>query len=278
MASSDPPARQTDRVTAFGGGGADTEDGAAGGHAATCIPTAVSVRPRPGMLRPTPHGPLTSLQLMLAPLCVAATAAAFVAEVRTGGEVAALSAVAVVPVLAASMLRPRWLTVLVAGFAVLLQVGGVATGVVDRDTAGMQISVYLLTLAVAVLQQSRSPLAAADAEAPPLPEIEVASHPTVIKVAEMLPAPVVDVQELPLLLAQLLTKRERDVVLLAAHGCTARQIGQRLFIGERTVETHLANAYGKLGVRTKAELIRLVTAVGSGEIRTGTEASQQVSA
>lgn len=53
-----------------------------------------------------------------------------------------------------------------------------------------------------------------------------------------------------------LTEREREVVRLAARGYTAREIGDRLFISPRTVETHLANAYPKLGVGSKRDLIR----------------------
>jgi DNA-binding CsgD family transcriptional regulator len=53
-----------------------------------------------------------------------------------------------------------------------------------------------------------------------------------------------------------LTPRERQVARLAAEGRTAREIGEHLFIGERTVETHLANVYAKLGVRSKIELAR----------------------
>jgi class 3 adenylate cyclase/DNA-binding CsgD family transcriptional regulator len=53
-----------------------------------------------------------------------------------------------------------------------------------------------------------------------------------------------------------LTTRERDVARLAAQGYSARQIGERLFIGARTVEGHLARAYGKLGVASKVELAR----------------------
>jgi DNA-binding CsgD family transcriptional regulator len=54
----------------------------------------------------------------------------------------------------------------------------------------------------------------------------------------------------------LVTKRERDVVGLAAQGHSNREMGKRLFIGERTVETHLSNAYSKLGFASKVELVR----------------------
>ena len=53
-----------------------------------------------------------------------------------------------------------------------------------------------------------------------------------------------------------LTYREREVAALAAAGLSAKEIGERLFIGERTVESHLARAYAKLGVRSKVELAR----------------------
>jgi DNA-binding CsgD family transcriptional regulator len=53
-----------------------------------------------------------------------------------------------------------------------------------------------------------------------------------------------------------LTPRERQVAELAIDGLTAREIGERLFIGVRTVETHLANIYAKLGVRSRVELLR----------------------
>jgi DNA-binding NarL/FixJ family response regulator len=53
-----------------------------------------------------------------------------------------------------------------------------------------------------------------------------------------------------------LSSRERQVARLAVDGLTAREIGEQLFISRRTVETHLANVYTKLGVRSKIELVR----------------------
>jgi pimeloyl-ACP methyl ester carboxylesterase/DNA-binding CsgD family transcriptional regulator len=53
-----------------------------------------------------------------------------------------------------------------------------------------------------------------------------------------------------------LSRREREVARMAAAGETAPQIAARLFLSERTVQTHLASVYAKLGLRSKSELIR----------------------
>ena len=54
-----------------------------------------------------------------------------------------------------------------------------------------------------------------------------------------------------------LTAREREIVRLAKRGMTAKEIGSALFIGSRTVETHLSNAYAKLGINSKMQLLAL---------------------
>ena len=59
-----------------------------------------------------------------------------------------------------------------------------------------------------------------------------------------------------------LTHREREVVHLAVRGLSAAEIGARLFISERTVETHVANAYRKLGIGSRIELLRRAVEVG----------------
>ena len=51
-----------------------------------------------------------------------------------------------------------------------------------------------------------------------------------------------------------LTKRERDVVRLIAHGKANRAIGRELGIGERTVEGYVASALAKLGFTSRTQL------------------------
>jgi len=52
-----------------------------------------------------------------------------------------------------------------------------------------------------------------------------------------------------------LTTRELDVLRLAARGLTNRAIGHGLGISHRTVQGHLANTYGKLGVNSRTEAV-----------------------
>ena len=59
---------------------------------------------------------------------------------------------------------------------------------------------------------------------------------------------------LPLPPAAELTAREREVALLASLGHSSRFIAERLHISARTVETHLSNVFGKLGVDNRDEL------------------------
>ncbi|WP_067971326.1 AAA family ATPase [Nocardiopsis trehalosi] len=51
-----------------------------------------------------------------------------------------------------------------------------------------------------------------------------------------------------------LSPREREIVRLAAAGHTNREIAALLYLSPRTVETHVANALGKLGLRSRREL------------------------
>ncbi len=53
-----------------------------------------------------------------------------------------------------------------------------------------------------------------------------------------------------------LTKREEEIVALVAKGLTSQEIGKKLFISPRTVETHRARIMDKLGVNNAAGLVR----------------------
>ncbi len=52
-----------------------------------------------------------------------------------------------------------------------------------------------------------------------------------------------------------LTDREVDVLTQAGHGLTNKQIGEVLFISDRTVQGHLQNIYQKLSVATRTEAV-----------------------
>jgi DNA-binding NarL/FixJ family response regulator len=52
----------------------------------------------------------------------------------------------------------------------------------------------------------------------------------------------------------LLGKRQADVARLIADGLTNRQIGARLFISERTVDSHVRSILSKLGVSSRAQI------------------------
>jgi DNA-binding CsgD family transcriptional regulator/tetratricopeptide (TPR) repeat protein len=50
-----------------------------------------------------------------------------------------------------------------------------------------------------------------------------------------------------------LTAREREVLAAVAEGLTNREIGQRLFISERTIGVHVSHIFDKLQVRTRVQ-------------------------
>ena len=70
-----------------------------------------------------------------------------------------------------------------------------------------------------------------------------------------------------------LSEREREVLGLIVAGLTNKEIGRALALSPRTVETHRANLFGKLGADSLAQLIRhyaaLVEEPGSGRPAAG---------
>src|SRR5690349_17725630 len=62
-----------------------------------------------------------------------------------------------------------------------------------------------------------------------------------------------------------LSRREREVAILVAQGLTNRQIAARLFISERTAESHVEQIRGKLGFHSRVEIANWVAAGLQGD-------------
>jgi len=54
----------------------------------------------------------------------------------------------------------------------------------------------------------------------------------------------------------LITDREREILSLIAHGHTTNEIATRLHLSNKTVETHRSHINEKLGLHTRADLVR----------------------
>ncbi len=59
-----------------------------------------------------------------------------------------------------------------------------------------------------------------------------------------------------------LTERELEILRLKWDGLTHRAIGERLFLGKRTVEWHMEQVYGRLGVSSGIAACRVALRLG----------------
>lgn len=64
-----------------------------------------------------------------------------------------------------------------------------------------------------------------------------------------------------------LSPREHEILLLLADGLTMQQIGRRLDISPRTVESHVSKLYRKLAVRTRVQAVARAAALGLIDLR-----------
>ncbi len=55
--------------------------------------------------------------------------------------------------------------------------------------------------------------------------------------------------------ASILSKRELEVLRLAAEGCTNKEIAYRLGLSKHTVQFHLNSIFGKTGAASRAEAV-----------------------
>jgi len=112
----------------------------------------------------------------------------------------------------------------------------------DRDRTGAE----------AALREARDGAVSLGA-APLLESIETVGRHARIDLVPMSPSAVEGMGERPSGPASVLTGRERDVLCLVAEGHTNREIGDRLFISEKTVSVHVSNAMAKLGALSRYE-------------------------
>lgn len=57
---------------------------------------------------------------------------------------------------------------------------------------------------------------------------------------------------------EMLTEREREIAVLIGQGKNNREIGEALFIAEKTVKNHVTKVFGQLGVRDRTQAALLV--------------------
>jgi DNA-binding NarL/FixJ family response regulator len=59
-----------------------------------------------------------------------------------------------------------------------------------------------------------------------------------------------------------LSRREVEIAKLVAEGLTNKEIGQRLFISERTVDNHVQHVLNKLGFNSRAQVAAWAATAG----------------
>ena len=158
-------------------------------------------------------------------VCLSILVLIFAAEIRTPSSVVGI--LAIFPLMIATWMLSRWPATAVLASAIFLVVAEMAAKAIDGLTGATELVAMISLAAVVRLYASRLDL-----------------------LFPRLHRPGID------RLMTRLSKREREIVRLTVEGHTAPQIARLLHISERTVETHLANAYGKLGISSKFDLVR----------------------
>jgi DNA-binding CsgD family transcriptional regulator len=190
----------------------------------------------------------SSQELLFAGLCVVLLGAVFVAEILTPHVV--VGAFALLPLLAGLWVLSNRLAALVASVATLFFAATAATENANR------MSVILLALAVFAIALTGRLYATGLASV-----LSSRRHlrPTINRWVTPTTLDGLDRSSHGL---RSLTRRELEVARLAAEGYTAAEMGHRLNIGNRTVESHLASVYSKLRISSRLELIRMASRLG----------------
>ena len=175
-------------------------------------------------------------EIVVAAGCILVLLLVFVGDLVTPVQVA-LTALGLIPLLAGAWLLSDRLALAVAVVALGQLVLTAAIGAVSIPTAVSEATAYVV-LGLVVRLYAGSLAVLLSRPAPVRREVTSRSG------------------------VETLTRREREVAVLASQGYTAREIGMQLHIGERTVETHVANVCSKLGLKAKVELVRAASRLG----------------
>jgi DNA-binding CsgD family transcriptional regulator len=187
-------------------------------------------------------------ELAFAVLCITLLGAVLIAEILTPNFV--VGAFALLPLLAALWVLSSRLATLVAIVATLFFGAAVAVEAANRMT------VILIGVAVFITALTGRLYATGLASVP------YSRHHMRPTIKSWITRPTIDGMERSSYGLRSLTRRELEVARLAAEGYTAAEIGRRLNIVDRTVESHLANAYSKLGISSRMQLIRMAARLG----------------
>jgi DNA-binding CsgD family transcriptional regulator len=166
----------------------------------------------------------------------------FLAEIFTPSTVVA--SLALMPLIAAAWLFSRRAASGVATVAAALFALSLVAEAGNRPTLIIVGVVAVVVVTVARLYASRLVALMAQPENPGAPDNRVADF------FDRLPRGI-----------DSLTRRELDVARLAAEGRRAAEISADLHISERTVESHLASIYSKLGINSKTKLVWMASAL-----------------
>jgi DNA-binding CsgD family transcriptional regulator len=186
-------------------------------------------------------------ELLIAGLCIVLLGVVFVAEILTPGVV--VGAFALLPLLAALWVLSGRPAAVVAIVAIVLFGAAIAIESANRMT------VILLGFAVLVTALIGRLYATGLASI-----LSSRAHMRPTMKSWLIPVPIEGMDRSSYGLRSL-TRRELEVARLAAEGYTAAEIGRRLNIGTRTVESHIAGAYSKLGISSRLQLIRMASSL-----------------
>lgn len=64
-----------------------------------------------------------------------------------------------------------------------------------------------------------------------------------------------------------LSPSEENVATYVMMGLSSKEIGERLFVTEKTIKFHLTNIYSKSGVKSRAEFVAMRSGISNVETR-----------